>query len=87
MSQQKTEHLYSGGGDAKSARVKMQEEEVPRVQVFKYRGSTVQEDGGTEREVRNRITAGGNSWRKASGVLCDKKIPPKVKWKIYNTIV
>ena len=65
----------------------MQEEEVPRVQMFKYLGSMVQEDGGAEREVASRISAGWNSWRKVSGVLCDKKIPPKVKGKIHNTIV
>ena len=87
VSRQKTEHLYFGGEDAEPARIKMQEEEVPRVQVFKYLGSTVQEDGGAEREVASRISAGWNSWRKVSGVLCDKKIPPKVKGKIHNTIV
>ena len=55
--------------------------------MFKYLGSTVQEDGGAEREVTKRIPAGWNSWRKVSGVLSDQKTPQKVKGKIYNTIV
>ena len=46
----------------------------------------MQEDGGAEREVASRISAGWNSWRKVSGVLCDKKIPPKVKGKIHNIV-
>ena len=87
VSQQKSEHLYFGGEDTKPARIKVQEEEVPRVQVFKYLESTVQEDGDTEREVASRISADWNSWRKVSGILCDRKIPPKVKGKIHNTIV
>ena len=64
----------------------MQEKEVPRVQGFKYLGSAVQEDGGADREVASRISTGWNSSRKVSAVLCDKKIQPKVKGKIHNTI-
>ena len=44
----------------------------------------VQEGGGAEREIASRISAGR---RKVSRVLCDQKIPPKVKRKIHNTIV
>ena len=87
VSRQKTEHLYFGGEDTEPARIKMQGEEVPRVQVFKYLGSMVQEDGDAEREVASRISAGWNSWRKVSGVLCDKKIPPKVKGKIRTIVI
>ena len=87
MNRQNTEHLYFGGEDAEPPRIKMQEEGVPRVQVFKNLRSTVQEDAGAEREVASRISAGWNSWRKVRVVLCDKKMPPKVKGKIHNTIV
>ena len=86
VSWQKTEHLFFGGGDAEPERIKMQEEEVPRVQVFKYLGSMVQEDGGAEKEVASRISAGWNSWRKVSGVLSGKNIPPKVKGKIHTIV-
>ena len=58
VSRQKTEHLYFGGEDAEPPRIKMLEEEVPRVQVFKYLESMVQEGGGTESEVASRISAG-----------------------------
>ena len=58
VSRQKTEYLCAGTGNFRPGSIKMQEDEVPRVQEFKYLGSTVQEDGGTEREIAKRIAAG-----------------------------
>ena len=40
--------------------VKMEDANVPRVKEFKYLGSTVQESGGCEREVKKRMQAGWN---------------------------
>ena len=37
--------------------------------------------------VRRRIQAGWMSWRKVSGVLCDRKLSAKVKGKIYKSVV
>ena len=53
---------------------------------FKYLGSTVQEDGGSDRNTEKRIQSGWYSWRKITGVLCDKRVPEKVKGKMYKTI-
>ena len=60
---------------------------MQRVNQFKYLGSTVQDDGGSEAEVAKRIQAGWNNWRKVTGILCDKKVSPKVKGKIHKTMV
>ena len=38
---------------------KMEDEKVPRVKKFKYLGSTVQESGSCEREVKRRVQADG----------------------------
>ena len=54
---------------------------------FKYLGSTVQSDGGNDKEVRKRIQAGWNSWQKSTGLLCNNRVPLKVKGKIYRTMV
>ena len=67
--------------------VKMQGKTVTRTKVFKYLGSTVQEDGGTEDEVGKRIQAGWNSWRKVTGVVCDSKVSPRVKGRLYKMMV
>ena len=50
-------------------------------------GSTVQEIGGCEREVKKRVQAGWNGWRRLSGVICDRKLPAKVKGKVYSSVV
>ena len=46
--------------------VKMQEE-VAKVEDFKYLGSTVQSNGECGREVKKRVQAGWNGWRRMSG--------------------
>ena len=67
--------------------LKMQGVKVPRVTEFRYLGSTVQADGGNEIEVTKRIAAGWNSWRKVTGVLCDRKVPLSVKGKLHKVVV
>ncbi|KAM7518030.1 hypothetical protein LguiB_016992 [Lonicera macranthoides] len=52
-----------------------------------YLGSIIQEDGEIEGDVNHRIQVGWLKWRKASGVLCDKKVPLKLKGKFYRTAV
>ena len=63
------------------------ESQVPRVKEFKYLGSTVQESGGCEREVKKRVQAGWNGWRRVSGVICDRRLPARVKGKVYSSMV
>ena len=63
----------------------MEDTKVPRVKEFKYLGSTVQESGSCEREVKKRVQAGWNGWRKVSGVICDRRLPARVKGKVYSS--
>ena len=65
----------------------MEDTKVPRVKKFKYLGSTVQESGSCEREVKKRVQAGWNGWRKVSGVICDRRLPARVKGKVYSAVV
>ena len=60
---------------------------MPRVKEFKYLGSTVQESGGCEREVKKTVQAGWNGWRRVSGVICDNRLPARVKGKVYSSVV
>ena len=51
--------------------VKMEGEEVARVDDFRYMGSTVHSNEECGREVKKRVQAGWNGWRRMSGVFCD----------------
>ena len=64
--------------------VKMQGEEVVKVEDLKYLGSTVQSNGECGREVKKRVQAGWNGWRRMSGVICDRRVPARVKGKVYR---
>ena len=86
VSRSKTEYLCINVGNDDET-VKMEDTKVPRVKEFKYLGSMVQESGGCEREVKKRVQAGWNGWRKVSGVICDKRLPARVKGKVYSSVV
>jgi hypothetical protein len=43
--------------------------------------------GQIDEDVRHRISAGWLKWRQASGVLCDKKVPQKLKGKFYRMAI
>ena len=36
------------------------------------------------REVKKRVQTGWNGWRRMSGVICDRRVPARVKVKVYN---
>ena len=40
-----------------------------------------------EREVKRRVQAGWKEWRKVSGVICDRRLPARVKRKVYSSVV
>ncbi|KAK3532175.1 hypothetical protein QTP86_009196 [Hemibagrus guttatus] len=86
VSRSKTEYMCVNEMEG-SGTVRLQGEEVKKVQEFKYLGSTVQSNGECGKEVKKRVQAGWNGWRKVSGVLCDQKISARIKGKVYRTVV
>ena len=67
--------------------VKSLGEELQRVHHFKYLGSSVEETGGMATEITQRVSAAWRNWKRCSGVLCDKRMPVKLKGKIYKNVV
>ena len=72
----KTQYLCVNGENDKET-IKMDDTKVPREKKFKYLGSTVQESGSCERDIKWRVQAGWNVWRKVSGVICDRMLPAR----------
>ncbi|KAK3557178.1 hypothetical protein QTP70_024694 [Hemibagrus guttatus] len=86
VSRSKTEYMCVNEREG-SGTVRLQGKEVKKVQEFKYLGSTVHSNGECGKEVKKRVQAGWNGWRKVSGVLCDQKISARIKGKVYRTVV
>ncbi|KAH1228537.1 Craniofacial development protein 2 [Glycine max] len=61
--------------------------DLDQVKCVKDEEGKVLDDGEIEGDVNHRIQAGWMKWRKASGVLCDAKVPIKLKGKFYRTAV
>ncbi|KAG5604823.1 hypothetical protein H5410_026315 [Solanum commersonii] len=60
---------------------------IPKRESFKYLGSVIQDSGDIDEDVTHRIGVAWMKWRLASGVLCDKKIPSRLKGKFYRVVV
>ena len=71
----------------KEENIKLGDGPIQTVKVFKYLGSMFAAEGGSETDVNNRVKVAWAKWREVSGVMCDKKMPTKLKDKIYKTIV
>ncbi|KAK6744375.1 hypothetical protein RB195_011215 [Necator americanus] len=61
--------------------------ELNKVNCFKCLGSKVTSTGDIDREDRARVNAAWMKWKMATGILCDKKVPVRLKSKIYRTVV
>src|SRR6185312_14165324 len=70
------------GGD-----VSLDGQVVAHKDTFRYLGSMLQKDGGIDEDVRHRISAGWLKWCQTSGVLCDRRVPQKLKDKFYRTAI
>ncbi|GFR73861.1 endonuclease-reverse transcriptase HmRTE-e01 [Elysia marginata] len=50
-------------------------------------GTETKRGGGSETAVRARVKAAWQKWRELGPVIADKKIPTKLKTKLYTTVV
>ena len=60
---------------------------MPKKDTFRYLRSMLQRDGDIDADVSRRIKAGWIKWRQASGILCDKRVPQKLKDKFYRMVI
>ncbi|XP_071714119.1 uncharacterized protein [Rutidosis leptorrhynchoides] len=54
---------------------------------FRYLGSMIHKSGRIDEDVTHRIKVGWLKWRASTGVLCDKKVPFKLKGKFFKVAI
>ena len=63
------------------------EQRIQQTREFRYLGSVLAEEGGTEKAVRQRIKAVWQKWKEVSGVVLDRRMPLKLRMKIYTSVL
>ena len=90
ISHTKTVYLrcnFSGTESIEELEVTIGGEVITCTSKFKYLGSVIQSNQEIDGDVTNRIQAGRLKWRAATGVLCDKKFPRRLKSKFFRVAI
>nr|CBL94163.1 putative RNA-directed DNA polymerase (Reverse transcriptase) [Malus domestica] len=90
LSRSKTEYMeckFSANGSQNELGVRIGDQEIPKSDRFRYLGSILQKNGELDEDLNHRIQAGWMKWKSASGVLCDRRMPLKLKGKFYRTAI
>jgi hypothetical protein len=67
--------------------VRLNGQVVLKKDTFRYMGSMLQKNGDIDEDVSHKIKVGWLKWRQASDVLCDPRVPLKLKGKFYRTAI
>ncbi|XP_026042711.1 uncharacterized protein LOC113033277 [Astatotilapia calliptera] len=78
---------YLEAGPQTDGTISIDGEDLAKVPHFKYLGSMISNDGDILLDVRARINAAWMKWRQVTGVLCDRRMPNRLKSKIYKSVV
>lgn len=91
VSREKTEYMRCDFGSYEIGRneekVCIGDQILQPKESFRYLGSVIHKSGRIDNDVTHRIRAGWAKWRASSGVLCDKKVPFKLKGKFYKVAI
>ncbi|KAM1491852.1 hypothetical protein ACFX10_023850 [Malus domestica] len=78
---------FSANGGQNELGVRIGDQEIPKSDRFRYLGSILQKNGELDGDLNHRIQAGWMKWKSASSVLCDRRMPLKLKGKFYRTTI
>ncbi|KAM2067302.1 hypothetical protein ACFX1T_043651 [Malus domestica] len=78
---------FSANGGQNELGVRIGDQEIPKSDHFRYLGFILQKNGELDEDLNHKIQAGWMKWKSASGVLCDRRRPLKLKGKFYRTAI
>jgi hypothetical protein len=89
LSRTKIEYMryQFSGGNSDDGDMSLDGRVVPINDSFWYLGSMLQSDREIDEDVSHRIRVRWVKWRQTSGILCDKKVPNKLKDKFYRIMI
>jgi hypothetical protein len=88
ISRSETEHLFCDfGGPSSFSNIALDGVPLPTGYDFRYLSSLVQNGDKIGRDVISRMNAVWMKWQQVSGTTCDRRMPLKLKGKIYKTII
>ena len=87
ISRSKVEYFTTDTSGNQQAAIRLNGEILKRGKTFKHLGSMVDETVKMGNEVYFHIQCGWNNWWKVSGVICDRRVPVRVKGKVHKAMV
>jgi hypothetical protein len=89
LSRSKTEYIKCNfsATTQEEGDVRLDDQVVLKKDTFRYLRPMLQKNGDIYEDVVHRIKAGWLKWHQASGVLCDPRVPLKLKGKFYRTVI
>jgi hypothetical protein len=85
----KTEYMKCdfGATTQEEGDVRLDSQVVPKKDNFHYLRSMLQKNGDIDEDLSHRIKVRWLKWRQASGVVCDPRVPLKLKDKFYRIVI
>jgi hypothetical protein len=71
----------------KEENVRLDGQVVLKKDIFRYLGSMLQKDENIDKDVSHKIKVSWLKWRQASVILYDPRVPLKLKYKFYRTVI
>jgi hypothetical protein len=89
ISRTKSEYLFCPFNDplAPSPDLMLDSIIVPHCKSFKYLGGIVNQNCDCDEDVNHRTSVAWLKWRDHSSMFCDPKLPPKLKGRLYTSVV
>ena len=85
LNTRKTEYMEVG--KQTPGTISIDGEELKKTTSYKYLGSHISAEGGLQEEVAGRMNTAWMKWKALTGVLCDRRMPLKLKSPLYRTVI